>query len=213
MRMARDNLLWTSIGMACTAAAASDPLHLAHRHDVIKAEIIWPGDMTSSSAQRASAIHVGSTLDPLEGFPGLRSAGLFTLDHPGITREQPRALEGRPEPRVIQLQGFADAVPEGLGLTRHPTTPDCGLHVVVAVRPRDGEWCQDIPPPLKGGEDMVEAPAVHGDDPGAWFEPDPRNARLPLACQKHVPLSFHCSLQSNGAFEACTVQSPLLSRN
>lgn len=54
------------------------------------------------------------SLDPLEGFSGLLSAGFFALYSARVTREQPRSLKRRPEPWIEVLQGSADAVPHRL---------------------------------------------------------------------------------------------------
>ena len=93
----------------------------------------------------------------------LARPGFFALHHPRVSREHACGLKGGSQLGIIQLQRLADAMPEGLGLACHPTTPDCGLDIVIAVCARDGKWREHVPTPLKGGEDVVKAPAVHGD--------------------------------------------------
>src|SRR5574341_162727 len=141
-------------------------------------------------------------LGELEPGPRPPLTVLLSLLHPGISREQSRLLQWRPQGRVRLPQRPRDPQTDGPGLSARPAPADGGHDVELPLHPDYLERLGQDHLERRSGEEIVHRAAIHVDLSRARLQPDPRHGALAASGPVGARSKLHPCVLSVIQFEA-----------
>src|SRR5438105_7788866 len=119
----------------------------------------------------------------------------LALDDAAVTGQKAAMLEDRPQPRLVEGERLADAVPHCTGLARQPAARDRAPHVELAEPVGYDKGLADQHPQYRTGEIDRAVTAVDLDLAVAWPDPHAGDRILALAgrvrAAERVALRLH----------------------